>query len=65
MIESTTEICQNCKWWSMAMAGKFGFHECQNPKVNGSTKSWTDGVATNDDYPLATGPFFGCVHYEK
>ncbi len=47
------------------MAGKFGFHECQNPKVNGSTRSWTDGVATNDDHYIATGPYFGCVHFEK
>jgi len=46
------------------MAGKFGFHECQNPKVNGANKSWTDGVATNDDYPIATGPYFGCIHFE-
>ena len=57
--------CQTCKWWSMAMAGKFGFHECRNPKVNGPTRSWTDGVATDDDSTIATGPYFGCVHHEQ
>ncbi len=58
-------ICKNCRYWSVSMAGKFGFHECQNDKVNGVLRAWVSGVATNDEYPIATGSEFGCVHFEK
>lgn len=59
--------CKMCKWWTgpHGHGGHWDKHgDCTQEKVNGDAK--LDGMHAGDiaDYPLMTGPDFGCIHWE-
>lgn len=65
MSEEKKAICQNCTYWSIHMAGQFGHHECINPLVGGTGHAHFHALSTRNFAQIATGPFFGCIHFSK
>jgi hypothetical protein len=56
--------CETCRWWEKYDHNEFG--ECQHPKLHDNIwgELGDDEAQAYDHGSIATGPRFGCVHWE-